>query len=93
MGSVAISQERFHELARQAHVPLSIVAQLLKRWLRDGDDGHAFLASPSLGRYTLGPAHSHELDFLVRAGRMSEGAARGGRRKVENRHRKLLGRK
>ncbi len=92
-GSVAISRERLHELARQAHVPLSIVAQLLERWLHDGDDGPAFLASPSAGRYTLGPAHSHELTFLVMAGRMSEGAARGGRRKVENRHRKLLGRK
>jgi len=90
-GSVAISRERFHELARQARVPLDVVAQLLERWLRDGDDGHAFLASPSAGRYTLGPAHAHELNFLVMAGRMSEGAARGGQRMVANRRRKLLG--
>jgi hypothetical protein len=93
VGSVAISRERFHELARQARVPLDVVTQLLERWLRDGDDGHAFLASPSAGRYTLGPAHAHERDFLVMAGRMSAGAARGGRRTVANRHRKLLGRK
>jgi hypothetical protein len=92
-GSVAISRERLNQLAGQAHVPLAIVPELLERWLHDGDDGPAFLASPSPGRYTLGPAHSHELAFLVMAGRRSEGAARGGRRAVANRRRKLLGRK
>lgn len=74
VGSVEIKPERFEALAREAWLPLAALRLALPRWLRDAkpkdmDDAPAFLASPSPGRFTLGPAHATELAFLDAAGR------------------------
>jgi len=62
--------------------------------LEDYDDTPAFLHSPA-GRpnaYTLGATHAAELAFIVAAGHTSARASRGGRKSVETRTRKRLGR-
>jgi hypothetical protein len=104
-GAVEISPARWEALAREAGLPLVTLRLALERWIRDckrdkdgkledHDDTPAFLHSPA-GRpnaYTLGATHAAELAFIVAAGHTSARASRGGRKSVETRTRKRLGR-
>lgn len=90
-GSVRITDERFALLATKARVPLSTLKLALDRWTRDGDDGPAFLASPTRWAYTLGKAYTPELAFLVAAGKKELAASEAGRKSVAAKERALLG--
>jgi hypothetical protein len=88
-GSVAIGGERFHELARAAKLPATMLPKVLERWTADGDDAPAFLEEPATGRYVLGKAHAAERAFLAAAGATEVAASDAGRRSVAAKAAKL----
>ena len=91
-GGVTITPKRWEELAYQSRLSLTLLPDVLERWLRDGDDAPALLSSPWKGGYTLGDAHEPERDFLVAAGKRSTVRSAAGQRSVQANNRKRNGR-
>lgn len=69
--SVRVPMERWRELAEESDLPLSMLPDVIARWLRDDDEGPAFLRRGNQGAdfYTLGAAHAAELEVLKEGGR------------------------
>jgi hypothetical protein len=86
-GSVAISAERWRELANLAGLPLVGLAALRASWLTGDNTNPPLLCEPERGRFTLAlDPHAAGLAFIVAGGRRSlagAGAAREGKRSKE----------
>jgi len=72
-------------LAAQAHVPRSLVRDLLPHWQEDHQDGPAVLKQVDRDRYTLGDAHAPARTFLEDGGRRSLDSSEAGHRSVAKR--------
>jgi hypothetical protein len=63
------AQVPFDTLARRFRIGPDLLARVLDRWTKDGDDGPAFLQRVDATRVTLGDAHAPERDFILDAGK------------------------
>ena len=88
-GAVTITPDQWTEDADAAKLPRAMLPRVLDRWTQDGDDGPAFLRTPSPGAFTLGEAHAAELAFVVSAGWKEITGSEAGQRSSAKREAKL----
>lgn len=80
---VCMTNALWGRLARHTGVPEVVVGRVRERWLRDGDDGPAFLRQVGREGYALAPAHHSAWEFLIDSGARRTAGKEAGKKSAE----------